>query len=53
MLMSLYNISINMKGVKYISENAGFFPLLWWLLNGKVFINTINRSLKCSVTLIF
>ncbi|XP_039224471.1 heat shock factor 2-binding protein isoform X3 [Crotalus tigris] len=33
MLMSLYNISINMKGVKYISENAGFFPLLWWLLN--------------------
>ncbi|KAL7983646.1 hypothetical protein Chor_000522 [Crotalus horridus] len=34
MLMSLYNISINMKGVKYISENAGFFPLLWWLLNG-------------------
>ncbi|KAM6447067.1 heat shock factor 2-binding protein isoform 1-T1 [Liasis olivaceus] len=33
MLMSLYNISINMKGVKYISENTGFFPLLWWLLN--------------------
>ncbi|XP_058042073.1 heat shock factor 2-binding protein isoform X1 [Ahaetulla prasina] len=33
MLMSLYNISINMKGVKYISENAGFFPLIWLLLN--------------------
>ncbi|XP_014793528.1 PREDICTED: heat shock factor 2-binding protein isoform X2 [Calidris pugnax] len=34
MLMSLYNVSINLKGLKYISENPGFFPLLWWLLNG-------------------
>ncbi|XP_062831230.1 heat shock factor 2-binding protein isoform X2 [Anolis carolinensis] len=33
MLMSLYNVSINVKGLKYISENSGFFPLLWWLLN--------------------
>ncbi|XP_066478201.1 heat shock factor 2-binding protein isoform X2 [Tiliqua scincoides] len=33
MLMSLYNISINIKGLKYISESPRFFPLLWWLLN--------------------
>ncbi|XP_044298213.1 heat shock factor 2-binding protein [Varanus komodoensis] len=33
MLMSLYNVSINVKGLNYISESAGFFPLLWWLLN--------------------
>ncbi|KAM6416189.1 heat shock factor 2-binding protein isoform 6-T6 [Pluvialis apricaria] len=33
MLMSLYNVSINLKGLKYISENPGFIPLLWWLLN--------------------
>ncbi|XP_015739192.1 heat shock factor 2-binding protein isoform X4 [Coturnix japonica] len=34
MLMSLYNVSINLKGLKYISESPGFIPLLWWLLNG-------------------
>ncbi|XP_048351479.1 heat shock factor 2-binding protein isoform X3 [Sphaerodactylus townsendi] len=33
MMMSLYNVSINVKGLKYISESPGFFPLLWWLLN--------------------
>ncbi|KAJ6667614.1 hypothetical protein lerEdw1_016735 [Lerista edwardsae] len=33
MLMSLYNVSINIKGLKYISESPRFFPLLWWLLN--------------------
>uniref|UniRef100_A0ABM5FY05 Heat shock factor 2-binding protein isoform X1 n=2 Tax=Pogona vitticeps TaxID=103695 RepID=A0ABM5FY05_9SAUR len=33
MLMSLYNVSINVKGLKYISESTGFFPLLCWLLN--------------------
>ncbi|KFP73824.1 Heat shock factor 2-binding protein, partial [Acanthisitta chloris] len=33
MLMSLYNVSINLKGLKYISERPGFIPLLWWLLN--------------------
>ncbi|XP_048721148.2 heat shock factor 2-binding protein isoform X3 [Caretta caretta] len=32
-LMSLYNVSINVKGLKYISESPGFIPLLWWLLN--------------------
>lgn len=35
MLMSLYNVSINLKGLKYISESPGFIPLLWWLLSGK------------------
>ncbi|XP_064925290.1 heat shock factor 2-binding protein isoform X6 [Columba livia] len=34
MLMSLYNVSINLKGLKYISESPGFIPLLWWLLKG-------------------
>nr|XP_034972218.1 heat shock factor 2-binding protein isoform X3 [Zootoca vivipara] len=33
MLMSLYNVSISVKGLKYISESPGFFPLLWWLLS--------------------
>ncbi|XP_020008205.1 heat shock factor 2-binding protein isoform X1 [Castor canadensis] len=33
MLMSLYNVSINTKGLKYISESPGFIPLLWWLLS--------------------
>ncbi|NWU92703.1 HSF2B protein, partial [Upupa epops] len=33
MLMSLYNVSINLKGLKYISERPGFIPLLGWLLN--------------------
>ncbi|XP_015491674.1 heat shock factor 2-binding protein isoform X3 [Parus major] len=33
MLMSLYNVSINLRGLKYISESPGFIPLLWWLLN--------------------
>ncbi|XP_063080610.1 heat shock factor 2-binding protein isoform X6 [Cavia porcellus] len=33
MLMSLYNVSINSKGLKYISESPGFIPLLWWLLS--------------------
>ncbi|XP_043928180.1 heat shock factor 2-binding protein [Protopterus annectens] len=32
MLMSLYNVSINLKGLKYISESPGFIILLWWLL---------------------
>ncbi|XP_006012173.1 heat shock factor 2-binding protein [Latimeria chalumnae] len=32
MLMSLYNVSINLKGLKYISGSPGFIPLLWWLL---------------------
>ncbi|XP_072825967.1 heat shock factor 2-binding protein isoform X2 [Vicugna pacos] len=35
MLMSLYNVSINLKGLKYISESPGFIPLLWWLLSGQ------------------
>ncbi|XP_078264740.1 heat shock factor 2-binding protein [Rhinoraja longicauda] len=31
-LMCLYNISINLKGLQYISESPGFIPLLAWLL---------------------
>ncbi|XP_038616388.1 heat shock factor 2-binding protein [Tachyglossus aculeatus] len=33
MLMSLYNVSINLKGLKYLSESPGFISLLWWLLS--------------------
>nr|XP_046238510.1 heat shock factor 2-binding protein isoform X2 [Scatophagus argus] len=33
MLMALYNISINVKGLKYISENPGLLPLIWKLLD--------------------
>ncbi|XP_072595531.1 heat shock factor 2-binding protein isoform X2 [Vulpes vulpes] len=36
LLMSLYNVSINLKGLKYISESPGFIPLLWWLLSGVI-----------------
>ena len=35
MLMALYNVSINLNGLKYISESPGFIPLLWWLLSGE------------------
>ncbi|XP_039997955.1 heat shock factor 2-binding protein isoform X2 [Xiphias gladius] len=33
MLMALYNVSISVKGLKYISENPGLLPLIWTLLN--------------------
>ncbi|XP_074180685.1 heat shock factor 2-binding protein isoform X1 [Rhinolophus sinicus] len=33
MLMTLYNVSINLKGLEYISQSPGFLPLLWWLLS--------------------
>ncbi|XP_029924983.1 heat shock factor 2-binding protein [Myripristis murdjan] len=32
MLMALYNVSINVKGLKYISENPGLLPLISTLL---------------------
>ncbi|XP_047432719.1 heat shock factor 2-binding protein isoform X2 [Mugil cephalus] len=35
MLMALYNVSISVKGLKYISENRGFMPLIWSLLDEK------------------
>ncbi|XP_074459149.1 heat shock factor 2-binding protein isoform X2 [Larus michahellis] len=50
MLMSLYNVSINLKGLKYISENPGFFPLLWWLLNENHPVCFSIISLQVSVT---
>lgn len=33
--MCLYNMSINLKGLRYMSESPGFIPLLWWLLSGE------------------
>lgn len=35
MLMALYNVSISVKGLKYISESPGLLPLIWILLEGK------------------
>ena len=35
MLMALYNVSINVKGLRYISENPGLLPLIWTLLDGR------------------
>ncbi|XP_062303535.1 heat shock factor 2-binding protein [Osmerus eperlanus] len=32
MLMALYNVSISVKGLKYISESPGLLPLIWTLL---------------------
>lgn len=36
MLMALYNVSISLKGLKYLSENRGILPLIWNLLDGKL-----------------
>ncbi|KAM7365505.1 hypothetical protein PAMP_016425 [Pampus punctatissimus] len=33
MLMALYNVSISVKGLKYISENPVLLPLIWTLLD--------------------
>uniref|UniRef100_A0A3Q4HBZ7 Heat shock factor 2-binding protein-like n=1 Tax=Neolamprologus brichardi TaxID=32507 RepID=A0A3Q4HBZ7_NEOBR len=33
MLMALYNVSISLKGLKYLSENQGILPLIWNLLD--------------------
>ncbi|XP_028321303.1 heat shock factor 2-binding protein [Gouania willdenowi] len=33
MLMALYNVSISIKGLKYISENQGLVPVIWSLLD--------------------
>lgn len=34
--MALYNVSISVKGLKYISENSGLLPLIWTLLDGEL-----------------
>ncbi|KAM4710914.1 heat shock factor 2-binding protein [Anableps anableps] len=33
MLMALYNVSISVKGLKYITENKDLTPLIWTLLD--------------------
>ncbi|TMS11657.1 hypothetical protein E3U43_019048 [Larimichthys crocea] len=33
MLMALFNVSISVKGLQYISENPGLLPLIWTLLD--------------------
>uniref|UniRef100_A0A3Q0SLV7 Heat shock transcription factor 2 binding protein n=1 Tax=Amphilophus citrinellus TaxID=61819 RepID=A0A3Q0SLV7_AMPCI len=33
MLMTLYNVSISLQGLKYLSENQGLIPLIWTLLD--------------------
>ena len=40
--MALYNVSISVKGLKYITENKGLMAIIWTLLDGKLtFENTI------------
>lgn len=34
--MALYNVSISVKGLKYLSENSGLLPLIWTLLDGEL-----------------
>lgn len=40
MLMALYNVSISVKGLKYISESSGLLQLIWTLLDGRL----VNRK---------
>lgn len=35
MLMALYNVSISLKGLKYLSENQELILLIWTLLDGE------------------
>ncbi|MED6291245.1 hypothetical protein CHARACLAT_021517 [Characodon lateralis] len=35
MLMTLYNVSISVKGLKYITENKDLIPLIWMLLDAE------------------
>lgn len=35
MLMALYNVSISVKGLKYISESSEIIPVIRTLLDGK------------------
>uniref|UniRef100_A0A673A329 Heat shock transcription factor 2 binding protein n=1 Tax=Sphaeramia orbicularis TaxID=375764 RepID=A0A673A329_9TELE len=35
MLMTLYNVSISVKGLKYVIKNPGLLTLIWTLLDGK------------------
>lgn len=36
--MALYNVSISVQGLKYISENSGLLHLIWTLLDGRLAI---------------
>lgn len=36
MLMALYNVSISVKGLKYMSKNPELLPLILTLMDGKV-----------------
>ncbi|MGH0128561.1 UNVERIFIED_CONTAM: hypothetical protein FKN15_040261 [Acipenser sinensis] len=46
LLKSLYNVSINVKGLKYISERPGFIRLLWCHLQGVVTLDLPVRGLS-------
>ena len=35
MLMALYNVSISVRGLKYISQSPGLLPMVWTLLEGE------------------
>ncbi|XP_024905978.1 heat shock factor 2-binding protein isoform X2 [Pteropus alecto] len=46
LLMALYNVSINLKGLRYISESPGFIPLLWWLLSERSSFPSVSFGRK-------
>ncbi|XP_034459504.1 heat shock factor 2-binding protein isoform X2 [Hippoglossus hippoglossus] len=49
MLMALYNVSISVSGLRYISENPRLITLIWSLLNGKDTLH-VERPLITSGT---
>lgn len=52
MLMALYNVSISVKGLKYISENPGLLPLIWTLLDGRKTIRKHTSLIQNNLTLV-
>ena len=45
-LMSLYNISINQKGIKYICTKKGLLSLLSWILQDEKIVENRVNSLR-------
>ncbi|XP_041115892.1 heat shock factor 2-binding protein [Polyodon spathula] len=54
LLKSLYNVSINVNGLKYISERPGFIRLLWCHLQGSdIGLETkVSKAAACYIQLL-
>ncbi|XP_031414302.1 heat shock factor 2-binding protein isoform X3 [Clupea harengus] len=48
MLMALYNVSISVKGLKYISGNPALLPLIWTLLEEMALRTALTSKLQNS-----